>query len=226
MTKRSDDWWEPFQPTDAEREELARDRRVGNFRRMVKLGFPALAMRNAIGELPGDRDATGHRVLGAPPVDVKPADRIDTDAMKAARRFVEGDRTILVLLGGTGTGKTTAAAWAAYALNGRAPTFLRAVDLERAGRYDTELQKKVSAADVLVLDDLGVEFFDQKGNFASLVDAVVDEFYADRRRLIVTSNLSATDLLARYGQRVTSRLSEVGVIEACGSKDLRRKAKP
>lgn len=153
----------------------------------------------------------------------------ETPAMAAARRFAASDRTVLVLAGGVGAGKTSAAAWLALDHGGEASAFLRATELERRGRYDHELTTWLRARSLLVIDDLGAEVLDGKGVFVSLLDEVVDRATGNRQRVVITTNLrqrakdgSAPQFVERYGARIESRLHAGGMWADCGADDLRR----
>jgi DNA replication protein DnaC len=168
----------------------------------------------------------------------------DTLAIGHARRFTVSDRRVLVLAGGVGTTKTTAATWLAIDpdIAGSAPGFLRAGELEARGRYDRHAEKGddlrswLRTRTMLVLDDLGAEYMDSKNAFRSLLDEVLDLLYGDRKRVVITTNLHAKkdpkrkneepQFVERYGERVSSRLYEVGIWGECGAEDMRRKKKP
>ncbi len=146
-----------------------------------------------------------------------------TPALDAARRFVaQQELRILVLLGGVGAGKTTAATWVAREIGGVQPGKVLATTLERRGRYDREFADWIDERTLVVLDDLGAEPIDGKGYFAALVDEIVDRAYSHRRRLVITSNVDAPGLRERLGERVASRLFEAAMREGCGNVDLRR----
>lgn len=192
---------------------------------------------------------------------------IDTESIKNARQFLHaaqiasaaadarrlGERDdepappephrILVLGGGTGTGKTTASAWLALKGDDAMPGFIRASELERRGRYDKDLKVWIPERTSLVIDDLGAELLDGKGVFRSFLDEIVDTFYSSKRRLIITTNLKpkiddeyradcARDHIEpepqfreRYGDRVRSRVIQIGQWAECGNDDLRTGAK-
>lgn len=158
-------------------------------------------------------------------VDDVRADRLaTTPALAHARDFRAapvGDQHILVLLGGTGTGKTTAAAWLASEVGGSRPGLVRSGALERAGRYDRELAEWVTSRTLLVIDDLGVEYQDGKGAFRSVLDELIDVAYGARRRLVITSNLDAAGVADRVGERIWSRLCAAAKLANCGARDLR-----
>lgn len=170
----------------------------------------------------------------------------ETTAMAAVRRWQQSGRTALVLAGGVGAGKTTAAAWLALHGGGSSPAFLRAGAFEARGRYDKDLRNWLRGRTMLVIDDIGAEMLDGKGNFRALLDETLDMFYGDRRTIVMTTNLRAKaaeppadakaspaqraarqaaqepQFLERYGERVASRLFEIGLWAGCGNIDLRR----
>jgi DNA replication protein DnaC len=169
-------------------------------------------------------------------LDAALAPAIETPAMRIARAFVASPKRILVLGGGVGAGKSTAATWVALEVGGSAPGFLRATELESRGRYDKhakpgqDLRGWLASRSMLILDDLGAEVLDGNNVFRSLLDGVLDSFYADRKRVVITTNLAAQrqeeggepQLTERYGDRIVSRLMEVCLWGDCGNTDLRR----
>jgi len=132
------------------------------------------------------------------------------------------DECVLVLSGAPGCGKTTAAAHWALRFN-RVPQFLRATTFAASSRYDHERRSTWLEADALVLDDLGAEYADAKGNFLVDLDELVDTFYGDKRPLLITTNCTPEDFKARYGQRVVDRIRECGSWCSVNSASLRRK---
>lgn len=156
--------------------------------------------------------------------DVRVDQLATTPALAHARDFRAapvGDQHILVLLGGTGAGKTTAAAWLAAEVGGSRPGLVRSGALERAGRYDRELAEWVTSRTLLVIDDLGAEYLDGRGAYRSILDELIDVAYGARRRLIVTSNLDIAGVADRVGERIWSRFCAAAVFAACGALDLR-----
>lgn len=154
----------------------------------------------------------------------------ETSAMRHAREYLASRKRVIVLAGGVGAGKTTAAGWIALEAGGSAPGFIRASSLERRGRYSKGLDTWLDARSSLVIDDLGAELLDGHGVFRSLLDEVIDTFYGSERRVIITTNLrqrrsspaEQEQFVERYGERVASRLSEIGLWSDCGARDLRR----
>lgn len=162
---------------------------------------------------------------------------IETQARQALR---EAEAAIVVLSGQAGCGKTTAAAawlydWIAdpnqypaeeyFALkfNGKA-VWLTGARLARWKKYDDEAMAKLLTAHRLVLDDVGTEFLDEKGNYLSVLDEVINERYANRRKTVVTTNLTAEQFRARYGERIADRIREAGRFISLSAKSMRGKA--
>ena len=153
----------------------------------------------------------------------------ETPALAAVRSYVDdaaAGRVLLFLLGGTGTGKTLATHWHAFNHGGSAPGLLTASALAQFGLYDKVLPKWLAERTSLAVDDLGVEYADKSGVFATIFDSLIDDFYSSGRMLIVTSNLSRDAIRDRYGERVMSRLAEAGRLIKTGAVDKRREAKP
>ncbi len=128
----------------------------------------------------------------------------DTEAMQA----VEAVDGTLVLSGGIGCGKTVAAcSW----LLKRAPgLFLSSARLARWPRYEDAQMRRLLSASRLVIDDLGAEYMDEKGNFAAVLDEVIVDRHANMKPTVITTNLDATAFKNRYGQRIADRVRECG----------------
>jgi DNA replication protein DnaC len=133
----------------------------------------------------------------------------ETDAIRAARAFVDGpDKCGFLILAGTkGTGKTVAAAWLCAERHG---TFLDVARLCRINRYDEAQMRPLETCRLLVLDDLGQEFSDAKGSFAATLDGIINARYGAMLKTVITTNLTADDFKARYGERVADRIRECG----------------
>lgn len=151
-----------------------------------------------------------------------------TQALDHARAFAAQQRyTVLILVGGTGSGKTTAATWLAREIGGRSPGMIDSTELERRGRYDHTLGDWLADRTLTVIDDFGVEPMDGKGYFRALVDGIANRAYKHRRRMVITTNIAPAELKERLGDRIWSRVIEAagpeGIAE-CGNADLRRLA--
>jgi len=127
---------------------------------------------------------------------------------------VAGISNLGVLSGGVGCGKTTAASvWLCTTCRDRAPRrksmpprFVTAAAIERMSRY-TKASDAVAVASLLVIDDLGMEYADAKGNFLADLDALVDARYRDELPTVITTNLTAPMFRERYGRRIRDRIA-------------------
>ena len=191
-------WAEHDAKIAVQREEAARDRAY-TLSLFVKAGWPVRAL-----EASAIADTSKPAIV-----------RIAT--------WNPADECVLVLSGPPGCGKTTAAAhWALK--RGRAPAFLRATTFAASSRYDHEQRDGWLNASALVLDDLGSEYADAKGNFLVNLDELVDTFYGDKRPLLITTNCTSADFKSRYGQRVVDRIRECGSWFSLTSESLRKKS--
>jgi DNA replication protein DnaC len=163
---------------------------------------------------------------------------------------------ILVLSGQVGCGKTFAAS--KFVLDGpcraypfekgwpasSTPRFVGAGELQSMGLFgDRDLASDLRTASVLAIDDLGTEFYDEKGAFQTVLDGLLDCRYRGVGFTVITTNLPLADVVdektkrpksrgfaSRYGRRLVSRLEDDG----CGFVHLKepsfrtanRKAKP
>lgn len=132
---------------------------------------------------------------------------VDTDkapeAIKAARYYVENFERFsaanmgLMFLGNVGTGKTFAACCIANALidNGHNVWVITASDLTRAaGNFNTSEETfcKIRDMDLLIVDDFGAQS-NTEHNLSLLFD-VIDKRYKSKKPLVITSNLTISDL--------------------------------
>jgi hypothetical protein len=204
--------WERRDRAIAERQAAEDRRRAGlelerraMYLQRAEIGWPARLVDDAIA---ADEDRplmTRVRMFGKPPRD-------------------RGARHVLVLEGGVGVGKSTAATRWALDYGGSAPVYLRSATYEGEGRYDRELRARIRGASSIVLDDLGAEFKDGRGNFVAALDELVDVIYSQRLPAIITTNLRAEALRARYGDeaaRFWSRLRGCARWASVSSGDLR-----
>lgn len=136
----------------------------------------------------------------------------------------EAESNILLLAGVAGCGKTVASArWALVDRLGHETLFVRASSFARSSRFDKDTRERWLDANALVLDDLGAEFADAKGSLQVDLDELFDTFYGNRRPLIVTTNLTAAQFKARYGERIADRLRECGTWFGVAGASLRGK---
>jgi DNA replication protein DnaC len=140
-------------------------------------------------------------------------------SLASAREWLASDRTLLVISGTRGVGKTTAAAWLASEVSGS--RFIDAAHLMRVDVYSNEEMNPLEQCPLLVMDELGGEYMDTKGKLLSLVDGLVNTRYAAKLRTVITTNMPANDFeeqkgvrkpgfKTRYGERLADRIREVG----------------
>lgn len=178
--------------------------------------------------------------------------RAGVDKYLAALRAIDNDEGGIALLAGEkGCGKTAAAARWCYTRRPEAARFLRAAEFFRSSRYSRGDKDAGEAPPIardqllrepaLVLDDLGAEFADAAGSYRVDFDELLDRFYADKRILVITTNIAyasarqrdqarqadpsvaadAPTFADRYGERVADRLRECGRWVASSAPSLR-----
>lgn len=135
--------------------------------------------------------------------------RTEEPALAAVARWSAQCPTdgLAVLSGSPGCGKTVAATW--WGMRAGA-VCVRASAFAASSRYDAETRDRWRNASALVLDDLGTEYADAKGNFLADLDDLIDAHYGNRSRLLITTNCTAADFRSRYGERIADRLRECG----------------
>lgn len=138
------------------------------------------------------------------------------EVMSGAQAWLDyPDCKCLLIIGGVGAGKTTAAAWIV------AGEVANAVWLPARTVDDMEAWKVVShhakTAQLLVIDDIGTERDSESGWGRDTLGSLWTDRLDRAQRTVVTTNLSGHELVKRYGERLRSRLQLrplVGVIDA------------
>jgi len=154
--------------------------------------------------------------------DVAEGSMAETEALAEVRR---GGFELLVMAGDVGRGKTVAASWwLLQAAHLRRPVFVSAARLSRWDRYDNEAMDRLLLASRLVIDDLGEEFNDTKGNFLAVLDETISDRVANRRPTVITTNLTLETFTERYGIRVRDRIRESGRWQSFKGSSMRQKA--
>lgn len=141
-----------------------------------------------------------------------------TEAIDVVLAWIETRRDILVLEGGTGAGKSVAAAWAFahYRHRGRAPVWASMPEVATLAEWKTDEWEPFDAASLIVLDDLGTE---RDANRAAMVLERVSNLAAGR--CVITTNVPVDEVLSRYGERVQSRIIGAAHWVTLGGRDLR-----
>lgn len=183
-------------------EEAIPDRQPEDRSVMVARGIPEIHLRHVFDQEP-----------------------VQCDALEHVKAFLGSQETLLVLSGGVGTRKSGSASWGLTRRPGR---YVTADDLGRlAAARDEEGQveyRKVKKASLLVIDDLGGEYLDDKGWFFKVLNGLIDHRYAACLRTVLTTNLTPEEFRRSYGERITDRLRQVGAFIEVGGKSVRRRA--
>lgn len=147
------------------------------------------------------------------------------------------DKTIIVLTGAPGCGKSVSAAlWLAsyvfrtdrwqqtkdgWRFAQTLPVWTRASELARIDHYDADVVNPLLLSSRLVIDDCGEEYLDKFGFYTSLLDEIVSTRHEQLRPTLMTTRLSSGCFFERYGERMISRLRADGVMFGCGDIDQR-----
>lgn len=137
----------------------------------------------------------------------------------------------LFMHGATGLGKThLSLAIANEAINrghgviyGSAPNIFNTLQREHFGRQYTEehtYEQELLETDLLIIDDLGVEFSTQFT--VSCVYNIINSRILSRKPTIISTNLTPRELEEKYTQRITSRIIGNFVSLRFTGKDIRQ----
>jgi len=141
-------------------------------------------------------------------------DPVDCDALQNVRAFLgEPRESILVLSGAVGIRKTGSACWALVHKPGRFITVADYVRLAAAPQADEDSRNRwrmVREGQVLILDDMGGEYVDNKGWAVQVLTGIIDFRYSNRLKTIVTTNLDEKEFRAAYQDRICDRINEIG----------------
>lgn len=142
------------------------------------------------------------------------------EVTEATSELRDDDRMVC-LSGNPGCGKTVAAAdWLWRRLPG---LFVKSARLARWERYDNEAMNRLLRCPRLVIDDLGTEFQDAKGNFMAILDELIDVRHDHSRPTVMTTNLDAAAFKLRYGERIADRIREDGRFVSLSGGSMRKR---
>lgn len=140
----------------------------------------------------------------------------------------------IVMKGGTGLGKTHLSLSIAKEVIGKgysviygsAPDLFRKAEQEQFGRSDGNTIDMLLDVDLLILDDVGAEF--ESKFYNSVLYNIVNNRMNAARPTIISTNMDFGELLARYGERIVSRLKTMDDLTFVGTdiRFLRRGAVP
>ena len=152
----------------------------------------------------------------------------NTEAHDAVRDWARASSWCLLLLGGVGCGKSTAAGDYAYrqGLDWQPlPIWARAVEASRMSAFGDTAEARFEAwrtCKLLVLDDLGTELVTP--TWQQALDDILDYRYQHSARTILPTNLSAEEFKKRYGDRISDRIREGGTVRELAGKSMRRRS--
>lgn len=171
----------------------------------------------------------------------------DTPAVVGMREWLRSGKTFCLLVGGFGTGKTVAASavlkmarrpvyfWdhdkdksvQSWAYSNSQGLFVRAAELSSTSPFAEEGRghwSRVRRVPWLVVDDLGMERIDNAGIWQEQFDLLMDCRYSERRKTVLSTNLSQEAFGQRYLGRVLDRVQHDGVVVICGHESMRKGA--
>lgn len=192
----------------AEEERLERIREDAERERRRQAEAPERLVRCGVGELEADAFRAGLR---------------PTPALDAVRRWIEGDRLMLLLHGGAGSGKSVAGATVMLQGAEEGCRFITADWFARLSYFDMERYEPLCRARWLVLDDIGIE--QNSSTFLASLEGLTSERLRHKRRTVLTTNLSPAEFAERFakaGSRLASRLHQHAMVAGTGADDLRR----
>lgn len=180
------------------------------------------AERRAMGYLARQRmekAGVGVRIIRTLTGELKP-----TAALSEVQKWWPSDSWCLALLGGKGTGKSTAAGWAALeALTSEhSMVWVRCTAESRESLFGpaaAEFVRDARRCKLLVLEEVGSEFFSDV--WRSWLEDVIDSRYADMRKTLITSNAEVPAFKERLGARIVDRIAHDGVVVGTGTQSLR-----
>lgn len=171
-----------------------------------------------------------HRLLesGAPPRVVRGAFGPHFDQLCAGWQSLQTlrhdrERPIRVLAGGVGVGKTWAAVRWLGEYGGDRPAFTRTASFGAASAYG-DASAELQRSSALVIDDMGAEYLDAKGNLMARLDELVDVIVGRGTPAIITTNLTVAEFRKRYSERIVSRVRGHGRFLAVAGDDRRTAA--
>lgn len=146
---------------------------------------------------------------------------------------------IIIISGGPGCGKTVASIYAGlefcistgnifYFMTSR--EYLKAQFnggdylIHRETAHEYEMQPESTEA-LLIIDDLGREYFTDKGWGIDQWDSFFDKRYRDKLPTLITTNMEPEELVEKYNERILDRIRECGTWISISGDSMRKNAK-
>lgn len=133
----------------------------------------------------------------------------ETESVRLVREWLASGLTTLVLSGGVGIGKSTAAA-IAIGLTAGSALYLHATAFDSVKLLDSPDALRIHETQLLVLDDAGLEHASASGWAANKIQGLLCARHDGGLRTIVTCNLSGDRFFEAYGERVKDRVAGSG----------------
>lgn len=138
------------------------------------------------------------------------------------------DASGLLLQGPTGTGKTHLSLAIAKAVTEQGYgvvyssvlPLLRKLESEHFGRSEGDSEAQLISCDLLVLDDLGMEF--DSPFYRACLYNILNARLLEGKPTIISTNLSFTAIKERYGEQIASRINGGFETLLCVGKDIRQ----
>lgn len=162
------------------------------------------------------------KAAGVPPLHVRhlTEERQECEAVGEVRVLsAKHGGAILVLSGGVGTRKTGSACLLLATDEGG--VFVEASSILAIAIEDKKQYLRIKQARLVVLDDLGTEIPDEKGYWLKEFNTLMNAWYANEAKVVITCNLTVEQFKQRYGERVVDRIRECGRFVEIGGASVR-----
>jgi hypothetical protein len=144
-----------------------------------------------------------------------------TPCTMAVDEWLASGKSLLLLAGGFGTGKTVAGG---YAIKRRPGRWMHASEIKRAARFEHEARMlELQHARLLVVDDVGSEFNDASGWGRATLTELLLVRYDNELPTIMTTNLGPAAWKTYADPRIADRLGgKLGQVFGASGESMRR----
>lgn len=148
------------------------------------------------------------------------------------KSLVSGE--IIILSGDPGCGKTVAAIYGGLQFSAKTQRlfyfmtsreYLKCQFKDGICIIDGIEVEPESVRTLLIIDDLGREYFTEKGWGIDQWDSFFDKRYRDQLPTLITTNMNPEELADKYNERILDRLRECGNWVGLSGKSMRKKKK-